>query len=356
MSAKSASNNEVHTSDPTGPDLPQVDNSDFDTNIEQGHVTTAEAELSLDRTSLFSLASSAGQEVASKASVSPEDEPAEEIGEKMQLENVPSTYEQASSTLTDKPEPVPTEESVSVKMDSSNSLYDSNEKLVFSRTTSDYSQISAQHGTFWRNLLLAIMLPYALVGVPVASLLSGQQHGASTAKQWLKFMFSGPVAIGLNSVQLLSLAMFNLYIAYLFLGPLYTLLGRGQMSERLIALSVNLYEIIPLLVGLNLVWPKGYAVNNLIRLLDDKSTFRQEETRSKMYRSLSKMATSYSCLMVLTIGSVVSFEWKSTYSYMSELRYDFYYHLATRFFLMLLIPVYLTIVSVGARNGALQYH
>src|SRR5699024_776642 len=53
-------------------------------------------------------------------------------------------------------------ESISAKIENTNSLYDSNEQLVFSRSTSDYSSFEGEQTSFWGKLILAIMLPYAI--------------------------------------------------------------------------------------------------------------------------------------------------------------------------------------------------
>lgn len=177
--------------------------------------------------------------------------------------------------------------------------------------------------------------------------LASQPDRVNTGQQWLKFLFSTKAAMIVNALEAFLVVLLNLYILFLFLGPLYTLLWYGQMTEQLVSLAVHLYEIIPLIVGLNMVWPKGYSLGNILRLLDVKVPSKDSESMRQAYMSLTKAVIALGSLLLMTLASMVSFEWKSANYYMTETRIDFYYHLLARFFLFLLIPVYLAIVSVS---------
>lgn len=238
--------------------------------------------------------------------------------------------------------------SISANVDSTASIYDSDEKLVFARSTSDYSSILGDHSNLWHNLCYITMAPYMMVGVPVLGILnlSQQPDRINSPKQWFKYLFlTNSMMIG-NSVELSLVVIINLYIVFLFIEPLYILIRYGQMSGKLISLSVHLYEMIPLIVGLNIVWPKGFNLSNIIRVLDTKMLPKEAARNVSLIRSLSKMLISFACLLILTVCSMVSFEWKYANLYVVDMRSVFYYHLLARFFLFLLIPVYLTIVSV----------
>ncbi|KAJ6220030.1 hypothetical protein RDWZM_005842 [Blomia tropicalis] len=192
--------------------------------------------------------------------------------------------------------------SISANVDSTASIYDSDEKLVFARSTSDYSSILGDHSNLWHNLCYITMAPYMMVGVPVLGILnlSQQPDRINTPKQWFKYLFStNSMMIG-NSVELSLVVIINLYIVFLFIEPLYILIRYGQMSGKLISLSVHLYEMIPLIVGLNIVWPKGFNLSNIIRVLDTKMLPKEAARNVSLIRSLSKMLISFACLLILT--------------------------------------------------------
>ena len=350
------------------PKLPQIDNSDFNDTTNELSRSVIKAETSLDQVSIFSSVS----DIEDKHEVITDGKTcSEKVEDTVQKNNELTTkiytieMEKSSDDYQEKSADVDLESETRLsgknlesvhsleinRMNISNSLYDSNEKLVFYRSTSDYSENETEPtNVFWKNLLLLSMLPYTVTGVPVISIIQlSQQHLLMTsAKQWFKFMFSSPFTIVTNSIELCVVMMLNLYITYSFVGPLYALIGYGQVSERLIVLLVHLYEMIPLLIGLNLVWPKGYTLSNIVRVLDSPVYFRElKQSKVKLYNGIFKMAATYICLVMCTVGSFVSFEWKNSYSYQTEYQSVFYYRLVIHFFLMLIIPVYLTIISVS---------
>lgn len=241
------------------------------------------------------------------------------------------------------------------------SLYGSHEELVFSTSSnSDYSLggVVGEPTSFWKHLLLVVMAPYAAVGVPISSIISlatvqpppQSQLGPErirTAQAWLQYLFSTPLAMAVNGCEAFLVLLLNLYIVYLFAGPLYSLLVNRQMTERLVSLTVHLYEIIPLVYGLNVVWFKGFSLSAIIRLLDVKVPSKDADRPAKLYGSLLSAGIAYFAHIFASLVSVVSFEWKAANFYITEGRSDFYYHLMARFYLFLLVPVYLTIVSVS---------
>lgn len=185
MSAKSdrqskdnASNGQVDNQ--SASDLPEVDNSDFAENAEDEQIYES-VSVQEDIQSTHSVGSNGAVNLENEAQTEVKNisHSASPIGESEAIEmeegeppplppqsTRPPTSPQVETNSPDSElSSVHHVESISAKVDSANSLYDSNEKLVFSRSTnSEYSFSGGEQTTFWKNIISIFMMPYAALG------------------------------------------------------------------------------------------------------------------------------------------------------------------------------------------------
>lgn len=237
-------------------------------------------------------------------------------------------------------------ESISAKVHSINSIYDSNDKLIYSAKTSDYEQFVGEQISFWKTVIVILLLPYALVGVPVVSIyrlsIFGEKQITRPLK-WLKYLFSNLLSIVANGFELVLLLIQNLYIIISLLGATFTLLESGKLTEESIKFLFHLYELLPLVIGFNVVWFRGYRLTNIIKILDNKIPTRNSKSP---FRYLSTILIVTLCAILSICASTISFEWKDVNYYATESRSEFYLHLLVRIYILFFMILYITTLCV----------
>ena len=201
---------------------------------------------------------------------------------------------------------------------------------------------------FWRKAISATLWPFVLTGSPVLSIILSskrtQKSVTDETLKWLRQLLSDPVLKGLNILSLSITVALNLWFIYLLYDLIGNLLIFGQLSKNFVHTTFELFETIPVVLVVDILWFKGYLLKHVLQQLN--STHWNPELKNQTPIVL-KLVLVYVLCLSLHLINVFTFRWKLNYGFTSETSAQYFIHLPHRVVNTLLFPVYIVFCAVS---------
>lgn len=142
-------------------------------------------------------------------------------------------------------------------------------------------KVKTENSSYWRINLSLILFPLIISGAPVHQLVLKKNDNIHSAKEWLRTFFipiSGRlywICVPINIFLIIFAISVNLSIlvyVFRFLKELFidgVLIDTKLSIFDLFAEIINIFQFIPQIIIINILWIKGYQFKNLINSFDN---------------------------------------------------------------------------------------
>ncbi|CAG2109316.1 unnamed protein product [Medioppia subpectinata] len=160
--------------------------------------------------------------------------------------------------------------------------------------------------------------------------------------KWLKSIFKNMMLLPVNIISLVIALVLNAWLLVILGDIIYRLFILGHVPKDLWDTIFDFFEIIPIILTVDLFWSKGYLIRDVIAELDfDLITTRQIQSINIVFKLIVLIVI---CLAIHIIG-YITFEYRLRTGYTFETKVEYFGHLPHRVVNTFLIPVYITFAS-----------
>jgi hypothetical protein len=165
-----------------------------------------------------------------------------------------------------------------------------------------------EQNNYWKNRFSSILLPLIITGAPMHQLVFKNDNSYST-KEWLRSIFIPSyrklywIFVPINCLLIIYAILINFTIFISGFWFLKELLIDGIFPNAIFTALINLIQIIPYLIPINLLWIKGFKFRKLIHSFDcDFNIIKKSNT--KLNHTL-KLVVLYVLLIFIEVVSTV---------------------------------------------------
>ena len=193
--------------------------------------------------------------------------------------------------------------------------------------------------------MMFVMSPFVLTGAPVlSSIISDDNQGLDTTRKWLKYVMTTPKLLPVNGLGVVITSGLNLWMFYLLFDIFVKLFILGEVPKHFLDTLYEIFEVIPIVLAVDLFWIKGYLLKDVIYRLD---TISLDPNESNTRPVVIKLIVIYVLCLSLHVINYFTFQWRLQFGYTSETSEEYLEHLPHRLVNTFLIPVYITFCCVS---------
>lgn len=199
---------------------------------------------------------------------------------------------------------------------------------------------------FWRRTIATVMMPFMLTGAPIPSAILTTSFELETPVNstinWFRSMTSGKI-LPFVGVTLIITLFLNGWLFFLLSDIFIKLFIVGEVPFYFMETLYEIFEVIPIVLAVDLFWVKGYLLKEIIYKMDRISTNSIQTNQLETYL---KLIVVYVICISIHVINYFTFQWRLKFGYTSESNSEYFKHLPHRLVNTFLIPVYITFCSV----------
>lgn len=196
--------------------------------------------------------------------------------------------------------------------------------------------------SYWSWTFAITTLPFILWGCPFYHLLI-ERPTIRTTRTWLKYLFNcsrHPLITLDLYIHLVCTVIVNIYFFYLFGTLIHSLFIAGVYESSMFSDLIDFLRDIPVVIPLNYIWLRGFRINNIVSLLNQKYRKYSQIACGGYRLKLLVMMIVIACVHVIRYYSYNKYTFDANLSFFEIWRRV--WELLVDVFVTLTFPVYCT--------------